>query len=280
MYNPYILIPFAVWVIAQVLKFSLAAFRGNIDYRLMYTSGGMPSAHSAVVASMATTALLLDGSSSHIFGLTAIVAAIVMYDSFGVRRSSGDQAIAINKLFAAMTSQKFGPVGMIPVREMKGHKPLEVGLGALLGVVLAGIFNYDKLTNLVNFVTVVPVKKEIIVYAGLGLLTLILSIVTYYALRRLRPKSLLLKSVAKKTLLRLQGVGWLVLLLAFAEYEKAAYLAWRIWPLLGIVTGVALMTIMGYKSLTMVPSHLAEELEKERISKWLEPRNRKKKKKH
>lgn len=89
-YNPYIIVPFATWAVAQISKFAIAAFRGRIDFRYLYASGGMPSVHSAVVCSLAMTALLVDGVGSHLFGFTAIFAAIVMYDSFGVRRSAGE----------------------------------------------------------------------------------------------------------------------------------------------------------------------------------------------
>ncbi len=97
-YNPYIVVPLATWAVSQVAKFAVAAFKGQVDFKYLYSSGGMPSVHSAVVCSLAMTALLVDGTSSHLFGFTLIFAAVVMYDSFGVRRSSGEQAAAINTM--------------------------------------------------------------------------------------------------------------------------------------------------------------------------------------
>src|SRR4051812_44369194 len=123
-YNPYIVVPFATWAVAQVSKFTLAALRGRIDFRYLYASGGMPSVHSAVVCSLATTALLVDGANSHMFGFAAIFAAIVMYDSFGVRRSSGEQAAAINMLTETMDRNrvKLAQPGL-HLREILGHQP-------------------------------------------------------------------------------------------------------------------------------------------------------------
>src|SRR6266571_1039037 len=106
LYNAYIIVPLATWVIAQVAKFMLAALRGRIDFRLLYASGGMPSVHSAIVTSLATTSFLIDGPTSHIFGLTVVVAAIVIYDSFGVRRSSGEQTVALNMLLRSLENGK------------------------------------------------------------------------------------------------------------------------------------------------------------------------------
>jgi uncharacterized protein len=77
-YNPYIIIPFASWAVAQIAKFAIAAFKGKIDFRYLYASGGMPSVHSAVVCSLAVTALLVDGVGSHLFGFTLIFAAVVI----------------------------------------------------------------------------------------------------------------------------------------------------------------------------------------------------------
>jgi len=147
MFNRYIVVPFVVWAITQFLKFVIAAFRGQVDFRYLYGSGGMPSVHSAVVTSLAVTALLVGGVHSAIFGVTAIFAAIVMYDSFGVRRSAGEQAVAINQIISSLELDHLDHPNT-HLREILGHKPREVTVGAILGLVLGGLFNYDKLGSL------------------------------------------------------------------------------------------------------------------------------------
>lgn len=131
MSNPYLIIPFAAWFIAQAIKFLIKAFQGQTDWRLMYVSGGMPSAHSAVVVALATVAFKLGGLNSPLFGITAIFAAIVMYDALGVRRVAGEQAVAINKMRKLLGHKEPS------LRELKGHRPEEVLVGALLGALLA-----------------------------------------------------------------------------------------------------------------------------------------------
>ena len=98
MNNVYLYGPLILWFVAQLVKFSIHLARGRADVRYLFASGGMPSAHAAVVCSLATITLLDQGITSPLFGITAILAAIVMYDSFGVRRSSGDQARLLNRL--------------------------------------------------------------------------------------------------------------------------------------------------------------------------------------
>jgi hypothetical protein len=90
----------------------------------------MPSAHSATVAALVAVVALRDGLSSGLFGLAALFAAIVMYDAVMVRRSSGEQGIAIQQLIKEQKSAVALP------RAAKGHNPLEVAVGALLGVVI------------------------------------------------------------------------------------------------------------------------------------------------
>jgi len=57
MVNRYLVVPLVVWAVAQFLKFIIAAFRGRVDFRYLYGSGGMPSVHAAVVTALAITRL-------------------------------------------------------------------------------------------------------------------------------------------------------------------------------------------------------------------------------
>lgn len=147
--TPFLYVPFAAWVIAQVIKFGLAIARGEGNVRYLYASGGMPSVHSAVVCSLATWALIDGGMSSPLFGITAVFAGIVMYDSFGVRRSAGDQARTLNQLIADLvrTGHLKNASDYNELREILGHRPLEVLVGATLGVVIAILFGWNQITT-------------------------------------------------------------------------------------------------------------------------------------
>lgn len=132
MISPYMVAIIAAWLIAQGAKYLLIAIRSR-DFshiRQLYLSGNMPSAHSATVVSLTILIALKDGISSGLFGLSMLFAAIVMYDAMMVRRSTGEQGIAIQALIKEQHSKVALP------RAARGHTPFEVLVGALLGAII------------------------------------------------------------------------------------------------------------------------------------------------
>lgn len=124
------------WAIAQISKPLIFLVRHRqLDLRYLATSGGMPSSHSAVVCALATRIGLDTGLSSTPFALGAIFAAVVMYDAAGVRRAVSVQARILNRMLTEMIeAQRFNEERM---RELIGHTPVEVFVGALLGALTA-----------------------------------------------------------------------------------------------------------------------------------------------
>ncbi|HUC87116.1 MAG TPA: divergent PAP2 family protein [Candidatus Saccharimonadales bacterium] len=275
MFNRYIVVPFVVWAIAQFLKFILAAFKGRIDFRYLYGSGGMPSVHSAVVTSLAVTALLVDGIHSAIFGVTIIFAAIVMYDSFGVRRSAGEQAIAINQILDSM-DQDHLEHPRIHLREILGHKPLEVTLGAVLGLFLGCLFNYDKLGALFALFTLPVGIGLIIILAAAAVILLIAGIVARFLLLRRYRRVEIAEQAVKRESWVAYGFALLGLLLAFVQYEKIAAALWIIWPALYVLLliGAALLVWLPYRGGKIATAVAARAAVADK-DKWLEGPNKK-----
>jgi acid phosphatase family membrane protein YuiD len=135
--SAYLLVIALGWIVAQGLKYVFAVIKtkriGN--FRQFYTSGNMPSSHSACVVGLATVVGLQDGFDSALFGIAFLFASIVMYDAVMVRRSSGEQGLAIQQLI------KLGKSNIVLPRAAKGHTPAEVLIGALLGIILGLIVN-------------------------------------------------------------------------------------------------------------------------------------------
>lgn len=133
--SAYLIVIAAGWVVAQGSKYVFAVLKTKQigSLRQLYTSGNMPSAHSATVVGLATLIGLKDGTDSAIFGLAAMVAAIVMYDAVMVRRSSGEQGLAIQQLI------KLGKQKIVLPRAAKGHTPAEVLVGAALGMLVGTV---------------------------------------------------------------------------------------------------------------------------------------------
>ena len=98
------------WSIAQVSKVVInAIFYKIYDIKRLWGDGGMPSAHSAMVSSMACITLLQHGIYSELFGICCVVAIIVCHDALGVRKETEKQAIILNEIRekSGLVSPKF-----------------------------------------------------------------------------------------------------------------------------------------------------------------------------
>jgi len=130
--SPYLLAGIMAWLVAQGLKYVILSIKARTfrNYRQLYLSGSMPSAHSATVVAVLYVIGLREGVDSAIFGLAALFSAVVMYDAVMVRRSSGEQGVAILAMLKESKSTIQKP------RVARGHTPLEVLAGALVGVIV------------------------------------------------------------------------------------------------------------------------------------------------
>ncbi|MEA4816480.1 MAG: divergent PAP2 family protein [Lachnospiraceae bacterium] len=131
--NKTIWVAVLAWAIAQAMKIVINAFQNKtIDLKLIYSTGGMPSSHSAFVTSASISIGRIYGFDSGLFALSVIFSLIVMYDSAGVRRAAGTHATAINLLLNinGVTLEE-------QLKELLGHTPIQVVIGAILGMIIA-----------------------------------------------------------------------------------------------------------------------------------------------
>lgn len=129
------------WFAAQFMKVVFTAIiEKKWDFsRLFFGLGGMPSSHSSVVCSLATAVGIARGFYSVEFAMCTMLAFIVMTDAAGVRRSAGKQAALLNKIVQDMVAAGEWPTTE-KLKEMLGHTPFQVIIGALLGVLIALLF--------------------------------------------------------------------------------------------------------------------------------------------
>ncbi len=122
----------AFW--AQVLKlFTFAFVDKRFNFKIFTTTGGMPSAHSAAVMAVATTVGLLEGFTSVVFSVAFAFAMVTMYDAAGLRRAAGKTAACLNRMMDDFYNHDVQAIGG-KLKELLGHTPLEVLVGATLGV--------------------------------------------------------------------------------------------------------------------------------------------------
>jgi acid phosphatase family membrane protein YuiD len=143
--NPIVLSTVFAWFSAQFIKslISLARSRAATNKRdllltMVWTTGGMPSSHSAVVCALTTSLGFRTGFDSPVFLASLCFSALAIRDALGVRQAAGNQARTLNQIIPDLnehlgTSHK-------AVKEIHGHKGPEVIVGMLLGVFLAVAF--------------------------------------------------------------------------------------------------------------------------------------------
>jgi acid phosphatase family membrane protein YuiD len=136
--NKYIYIPFILWFGIQLFKliWDLATTK-KFNFKRLMGAGGMPSSHSAVVAGLATLIGKYEGLNSAVFAVSLIMAFVVMYDACGVRRAAGKQAELLNKIVE--TPGLTGLQVQERLIEVLGHTPVQVFVGALIGVIVGCI---------------------------------------------------------------------------------------------------------------------------------------------
>jgi len=134
-------------IIAQTIKVPIRLIiTKEFKPGLAFSTGGMPSSHSAAVAALTTGIGMLEGIQSPLFAAACIFSVIVMFDASGIRRQAGEQAVIINQLindfqdFVEGTKawkDKKEDEKRQELKEIMGHQPIEVFVGALLGIVIA-----------------------------------------------------------------------------------------------------------------------------------------------
>jgi len=126
----------AAWIIAQSIKVALGVLRERrFNFRWFVGTGGMPSSHAAGVSSLTTSIGITYGFDSAIFAVTLLFTLIVMFDAQGVRRSSGKQAVMLNKMLDDIYWKK--KMDENKLKELLGHTPVQVFAGAILGILVS-----------------------------------------------------------------------------------------------------------------------------------------------
>jgi len=135
--NHVLLVAVIACLIAQVLKLVFEFARhGKVNFRTLVETGGMPSAHSALVSALATGVGQSMGWESSEFAIALIFAIIVMYDATGVRQAAGKQARILNQIVDELFrgDTKFAEERL---KELLGHTPVQVIVGCLLGITIS-----------------------------------------------------------------------------------------------------------------------------------------------
>lgn len=123
----------AGWTVAQTTKMIICLVQSHrLDFRYLASTGGMPSAHSALSSAVATSIGLTEGFSSPLFTLAFCFAAVVMFDAQTVRAAAGKQAKLLNQIVDELFQEHH--LSEVKLKELLGHTRLEVFFGMLTGI--------------------------------------------------------------------------------------------------------------------------------------------------
>lgn len=133
----FLIIPTFAWFTVQIFKLLAdAVVNRKLNFKRFVETGGMPSSHSAVVASLMTAIGLSEGFDSPIFAVSFVFSFIVMYDAAGVRLAAGKQAKILNQL---INSKQVKVDTNEKLKELLGHTPIQVFVGAIYGIIVGYI---------------------------------------------------------------------------------------------------------------------------------------------
>ncbi|AEF85197.1 integral membrane protein [Treponema primitia ZAS-2] len=144
--SPIFLSAVTSWFLAQMVKAVVLLLKTKkrngreLLETIIWRTGGMPSSHASMVSAMTTSIAIIEGVRSNLFAVSFFMSLIVMRDAMGVRRSSGMQAKSLNNLGHSM-EDRLG-IEYHAVKEVQGHAPLEVVVGALLGIFIAAAYAF------------------------------------------------------------------------------------------------------------------------------------------
>ncbi|RHW40372.1 divergent PAP2 family protein [Neobacillus notoginsengisoli] len=133
-------------LIAQFVKIPIHYLAtGRLQWNLLFSTGGMPSSHTASIIALTTAIGMTTGIDSNEFAIALVVSLIVMHDATGVRRHAGYHAATLNKLLDdfnrlidSIRDHQFEKTEYRgPLKELLGHKPLEVFFGIITGILIA-----------------------------------------------------------------------------------------------------------------------------------------------
>lgn len=124
------------WTLAQLLKLPTAYLKNHQwHWSLIFSAGGMPSSHSALISSATLAIGFFQGFGSPLFALALAIGMIVVYDATGIRQQAGIHAQKINMMIEALFQGH--PISETALKEVLGHTPFEAVMGVVLGSIVA-----------------------------------------------------------------------------------------------------------------------------------------------
>ncbi len=132
---PYLIYPIIAFGIAQGTKILIKSTRKkSFRWQDIFAYSDMPSGHTATVTALSTIVGLRTGIFSADFAIAFVLMTIVITDAIGLRNYLGQHGKTLNILVKDLREDDFLDDYYPKLLERIGHTPLQVLMGALIGV--------------------------------------------------------------------------------------------------------------------------------------------------
>lgn len=133
-----IYVPIFAALLAQVIKMVLNGINNQFSWKDLNSYGGMPSSHAALVISLASMIGYYEGFYSASFAIALILALLTIRDAGGFRMALGRVTQELNQVTQSLSTNENHDYPHL--KERMGHTPLELFVGALLGIVVSVLY--------------------------------------------------------------------------------------------------------------------------------------------
>ncbi len=157
-------------VFAQLLKFIIHSIvEKKPMWKMLYSSGGFPSSNVAFILAFTVAMFLIQFKELNYldwsFGVAIVLGFISIHDALGVRYQTSRQAKVLNKVLMDMTPEKKQELGIKDdnLRELLGHRPGEVLVGALIGITIGiiGFFIMEQILGSTVTINIAPQQQNV-----------------------------------------------------------------------------------------------------------------------
>lgn len=132
---PYLIYPIIAFAIAQGTKVLIKSFRKkSFHWKDIFAYSDMPSGHTATVTALSTIVGLRLGILSADFAIAFVLMTIVITDAIGLRNYLGQHGKVLNILVKDLKEDDFLDDYYPRLLERIGHTPVQVLMGAIIGV--------------------------------------------------------------------------------------------------------------------------------------------------
>ena len=132
------------FIAAQLLKPVVNAAAGKgWEWKMLKTTGGMPSSHSSTSVALTSSIAMTEGLDSPLFAISFFIMIVIMNDAMNVRYETGKHSQLLNEWSQILSDMhKNGPFSPQNFKTMVGHSSIQVIAGGVLGLVIGMLYTY------------------------------------------------------------------------------------------------------------------------------------------